>query len=359
MAPDLGIIHVDMDAFYAAVEQRDNPQLRGRPVVVGGSPHSRGVVCAASYEARAYGIHSALPTAEAYRRCPHATFVAGRMSHYQRVSAQIMAVLGNFTDRVEPLSLDEAYLDVGAGAVLIGRQIKAEVARSLGLTASIGVSYNKLLSKLASDMDKPNGFVVIDRTAAEKLLPALPVGRLWGIGPKTEARLKALGIRTAGDLAAFPLDLLERNLGSRALDLVQMARGVDHRPVLTESQAKSVGEETTLAVDTDDVHQLVQLLGRLSSDVWQRLARLDLRYRTVTLKARYDDFSDVSRSLSFDQARSGAADIERAVIRMLAGLALQGRKIRLVGVQASNLESNQEALQLTLPLEELSIAGSC
>ncbi len=349
---DLAIIHVDMDAFFASVEQLDRPELRGKPVVVGGPPHSRGVVAAASYEARRYGIFSALSSAEAYRRCPQAIFVPGRMQRYQEVSGEIMAILRSFTPLVEPLSLDEAYCDVGNDGASVGKLIKDRIREQLNLTASVGVSYNKFLAKLASDMDKPDGFTVIDHHRAQELLPSLPVRDLWGVGPKTAKSLAALGINTAGQLLSYPVHLLEQNLGTRTAELLDLARGIDGRRITPHGPAKSLGEEITFPVDTGDPQVIGDQLAQMSSALEERLTGHDLECRTVTLKVRHSDFHSNTRSHSFTDHRFIGDDILGAALDLLRRVPVEGAGIRLIGLSVSNLRQRGRARQLPLPLEE-------
>lgn len=349
----LNVVHLDMDAFYASVEQRDDPSLKGRPVVVGGTPGGRGVVCAASYEARRFGVRSAMPVDEAYRRCPEAAFVPSRMAHYQDVSRRIMAILRETTTRVEPLSLDEAYCQMEGDARDRALGIKERIREDLGLTASVGVSYNKFLAKLASDMDKPDGFVVIDPDEARRLLPCLSVRRLWGIGPHTERSLRMLGIKTVGDLLDYPESLLERKLGARARDLLALARGEDERPVESEMAPKSLGEETTFPADVWETHLLARQLEQFALDLKARLRRRDLRFRTVTVKVKYSDFSSASRSQTFAHPLQPSADLMGPVQELLKSLVREDTGIRLIGLTLSNLEGPSGTQQLSLPTLEI------
>ena len=349
----LTVVHLDMDAFYASVEQRDNPSLRGKPVVVGGLPSSRGVVCAASYEARRFGIRSAMPVAEAYRRCPDATFLPGRMRHYQGISREIMGIIGEYSLRVEPLSLDEAYCQLEPdGATALAREMKDRIKGQLELTASVGVSYNKFLAKLGSEMDKPNGFMVIDTAEARRILPCLPVRRLWGVGPRTERTLKALGIRTAGDLVRYPKALLERKLGSRGSELRAMAQGEDHRAVEGQSTPKSLGEERTFPADVLDNDALAGQLESFAHDLKGRLQRHHLSFRTVTVKVKYADFSSASRSYTYGEPRQCPEDMTQPAMGLLNSLVSPDVGVRLIGLTLSNLHQPELGQQLALPLPD-------
>jgi DNA polymerase-4 len=338
------ILHIDMDAFFAAVEVLDNPALRGKPVIVGGTPEGRGVVAAASYEARRYGIRSAMSAWQARRRCPHAVFIRPRGRRYREVSERIFKIFRCYTPLVEPLSLDEAFLDVTGSLRLfgsaesIGCEIKRRIREEIGLTASVGVAPNKFLAKLASELEKPDGFVVITAQDAPRVLGDLPVGRLWGVGPKTQQELARLGIHKIRDLWACPLDLLENRFGPHAHDLLRFARGEDDSPVHTDGESKSISAETTFARDIADAAELRRQLDGLADEVAQRLRREGLRAHTVTLKARYPDFTTVTRSLTLRSPTSLTVAIRDAARELLERrLGRAGRALRLVGVAAHNL----------------------
>src|SRR5262245_857727 len=300
------ILHVDMDAFYASVEQRDRPELRGRPVIVGGSAEGRGVVSAASYEARAFGVHSAMPTATARRLCPHGVFLPVRMAHYAEVARQVRDILFSFTPLVEPLSLDEAFLDVAASEHLFGpapaiaRQIKDRVRGETGLVASVGVAANKFLAKLAGDLGKPDGLVVLGPERVRAFLDPLPVGRLWGVGAKGEKRLHALGLRTIGQVAALAEDVLAGHLGEAGRQPSRLARGLDDRAVVPDEEAQSLSTETTFARDVGDRAALRACLLELVEHLAGRLRRRGVRARTVELKARTAEFRTHTRSQTLD-----------------------------------------------------------
>lgn len=293
----LNIIHVDMDAFYAAVEQRDNPQYRGKPVIVGGSPDGRGVVSTASYEARKFGIHSAMPARKAKSLCPIAIFVRTDMQKYKEVSQQVHAIFRKYTDVIEPISIDEAFLDIGGGsAVEVGRSIKSDIERELSLTASVGISYNKFLAKLASDMEKPNGFTVITPEYAEQLLPTLPIRKLWGVGKKTEDEFNQLGIFTVLDLIEYDRQFLIDRWGRRGYEFLRFAHGIDNSQVEVSQEAKSMGEEKTLRENTKSIEELSNYLHGFSKSIATRLSREELKCKTITVKVKYDDFKLITRS---------------------------------------------------------------
>jgi len=342
------IIHVDMDAFYASVEQRDRPELRGRPVVVGGSPEQRGVVSAASYEAREFGIRSAMPMATAVRLCPHLIRLPVDMAKYQAVSRQVMDILRQFTPLLEPLSIDEAFLDVTGCEKLFGTageiagQIKDRIRQEVGLTASVGVAPNKFLAKLASDLEKPDGLVLVEEHRIEDFLRDLPISHLWGVGKVTEEALQRSGIRTIGDLAQRPREELERRFGEHGTHLHQLAHGRDDRPVQPSGEAKSVSSETTFAQDTSDAEVLHRVLLRLSEDVGWRLRKSGLRGRTVQLKLRFADFKTITRSRTLDDPTDSDAAIYAAARALLARAGARRRLVRLLGVGVSNFARAQQ-----------------
>ncbi|MES2291491.1 MAG: DNA polymerase IV [Pseudomonadota bacterium] len=337
------IIHVDMDAFFASVEQRDNPSLRGKPVAVGHGER-RGVVAAASYEARTFGVRSALPSVTALRRCPDLIFVPPRFDIYRAVSAQIHAVFLEFTDLIQPLSLDEAYLDVtedrqGLGSAWkTAKAIRKRILEETGLTASAGVSYNKFLAKLASDQNKPNGQFAVTPEMGAAWVETLPVKRFHGVGPVTAAKMERLGILTGADLRAQPIDMLRRHFGSSADWYHDIARGIDDRPVNPNRIRKSSGSETTFGEDLTDAPAITAEMLRMADDVWAWCADKQRFGRTATIKIKFADFQQITR------ARSMAGPIHsRAIlhdlVRTLAVTVLPPEKpIRLVGVTMSNFE---------------------
>ena len=339
--PQRKIIHVDMDAFYASVEQRDNPELRGKPVAVGGQV--RGVVTAASYEARKYGVRSAMPSVTAKRQCPELIFVKPRFDAYREVSRQIRAIFLDYTPLVEPLSLDEAYLDVtedlkGIGiATEIARQIRERIRAETGLTASAGVSYNKFIAKLASDQNKPDGLCVIPPSKGEAFVAALPVSRFHGVGPKTAAKMARLGVHTGADLRAQSLAFLQHNFGSSGDYYYHLARGICHRQVKPNRPYKSIGAEDTFLEDLTDPDALIAELDRISRTVWRRISEKEIRGRTVTLKVKFRDFQIVTRAKSLDRNVADRAEFLALGVALLRTLLPVAKGIRLLGLTLSNL----------------------
>jgi len=346
------ILHVDMDAFFTSVEQRDRPELRGKPVVVGAPADKRGVVAAASYEARKFGVHSAMPSRTAYRLCPQAVFLRGDHDKYSRESERVMAVLRQFTPLVEQVSVDEAYLDVTASLRLFGtseqiaREIKRRVRETTGLTASVGVAPNKFLAKLASDMRKPDGLMVI--TDADKLdvLRPLPVGRIAGIGKKTEPVFHELGIHTIGDLQRFPVEPLRARLGAWADEVKARALGEDDRPVEPASEAKSISNETTFPENVSDVETLERALRELADEVGRRLRAEGVRARTVQLKLRWSDFTTLTRRATLPDATDDEGQIAGIAIQLMRLELKEPRPVRLVGVGGQNLSRSPKQLDL-------------
>jgi DNA polymerase-4 len=336
------ILHVDLDAFFAAVEQRDRPELRGRPVIVGGDPGARGVVSAASYEARAFGVHSALPLRTAAARCPQGVFLPVDGAKYRRESRRVMEVLGRFTPLIEQVSIDEAFLDVAGSEPLFGlpeaiaRRIKEAVRSEVGLTASVGVATTKLVAKVASDLRKPDGLVVVPPGAEAAFLAPLPITRLWGVGESTRAALADHGVRTIGDLAALPVDVLVRRLGAHGAALHDRARGIDPSPVTPEVAAKSVSHEHTFDVDTADSEVIERTLLALSEGVASRLRAGHVRASTVAVKVRDSTFRTVSRQRTLPEPTDLADPIYRTALE-LARPEVRGRRIRLLGVGAHGL----------------------
>ena len=346
------ILHVDMDAFYTSVEQRDDPTLLTKPVVVGGKPNSRGVVSAASYEARKFGIHSAMPMAEAFRRCPHAVFLPVNIPKYNEVSLEIRQIFTTYTPIVEPLSLDEAFLDVTDSTSLfgsvntIGLTIKQRIQRELNLTASVGVASNKFLSKLASDLQKPDGFVVVPPNRVQEFLDPLSVERIWGVGKKTAEQLHKLNIKTIRDLRCLELGYLTQRFGVMGSQLYRLAQGIDDRPVESDKMVKSIGRETTFATDVVDRDVLETTLLKLAVDVGRRLRKETLRGKTLTLKLRYDDFRTVTRSQTLSQATDLDDVIYKEACKLLSEVSLE-EPLRLIGVTLHNLTDKLER-QLSL-----------
>ena len=354
------IIHVDMDAFYASVEQRDRPELKGRPVVVGGSPESRGVVAACSYEARRFGIHSAMPCAHAYRLCPRTVFIKPRFDVYKSVSRLIRDIFLQYTHLVEPLSLDEAFLDVTenrkgmASATLIARQIKRQISLNTGgLTASAGVSFNKFLAKVASDCNKPDGITVITPQQAPTFIDRLPVRKFFGVGRVTEKKMLSLGLRTGADLKKRSREDLVRYFGKAGTYFFDIVHGRDRRPVRPDRIRKSIGKETTLSEDIDDTGRMEEILEALAQRVADALQRENREGLTVTLKLKYHDFQTATRSVTLAKPVDGADDILQQVHHLLSCTKAGRKKVRLLGITVSNFtdveERNGVWRQLPLP----------
>ena len=351
------IIHLDMDAFYASVEQRDDPDLRGKPVAVGGS-RERGVVMAASYEARRFGVRSAMPSATARRLCPELLFVKPRFEIYKQVSQQIRAIFLEYTPLVEPLSLDEAYLDVTTNlknmplASEIAREIRARILEETGLTASAGISYNKFLAKLASDHRKPNGQFVIRPEKGQDFVEGLPVGKFHGVGPATEAKMKRLGIHIGADLKAQSLAFLQQYFGKAGAYYHAIARGQDDRRVVPDRPRKSVGSETTFEQDLGRPIDIEEGVLSVLEDVWSYCERTGIAGRTVTVKIKYADFQIVTRSRTLAQPVASRVELERASVELVRTIFPLEKKVRLLGVSLSNMAMRVESAppQLTLGL---------
>ena len=341
------IIHIDMDAFYASVEQRDNPALRGVPLAVG-SPRERGVVAAASYEARKFGVHSAMASVTARRKCPHLVFVPPRFDVYRAVSQQIHAIFADYTSLIQPLSLDEAHLDVTAplldrgSATAIAQEIKARIREETGLTASAGVSYNKFLAKLASDHRKPDGLFVINPRMGPAFVETLPIGKFHGVGPATADKMNRLGIFTGADLRQQTRAFLTAQFGKAGDYYYAAARGEDDRPVVADRQRKSLGAETTFQRDLLEWSEVEPALMPLIAKLWTAYSVGELVGRTVTVKVKYDDFQQITRSRSCVDAIATQATLEQISLDMLRPLFPPSRGIRLLGVTLSNLDDATE-----------------
>ncbi|MDA0807440.1 MAG: DNA polymerase IV [Planctomycetota bacterium] len=344
------ILHVDMDAFYASVEERDCPELVGKPVIVGGSREHRGVVSAANYVARQYGVHSALPMATALRYCPRAIVLPVRMDHYAAISRQIREIFHRYTPLVEPLSLDEAFLDARGSEQLfgtsaeIGRKIQQDIWNETQLVASIGVAPNKFLAKIASDFDKPNGFVEVPADGIHDFLDPLPVKRIWGVGKRAEEMLAKIGVTTVERLRKTPLASLRQCFGdSTANHLHELAHGRDSRNVVPDREAKSISHETTFPIDVTDVEILRSCLLSLTEQVARRLRRHKLYGRTIHLKVRYNDFRTISRAYSLPNPSHSTSEIWDAVSEhLLTRVDLAVQPVRLIGIGLSSLAKNRE-----------------
>jgi len=356
--PDRVILHVDMDAFYASIEQLDDPNLKGRPVIVGADPRQglgRGVVAACSYEARKFGVRSALPISRAWKLCPEGAYVRPRMERYVEVSHEVMEVLRRFTNLVEPLSIDEAFLDVTGSTTLFGapiqiaRAVKKQIREATGLTASAGVAPNKFLAKIASDLKKPDGLVVVDPDGVQAFLDDLPISRLWGVGPKTEVRLREMGLHTIGAVRARRQEDLTQALGNNmGAHLHQLAMGSDDRPVVPNWEPKSISNETTFEEDTRDRELLVKTIRRLAESVGRRLRRDNYRARKVTLKVRLEPFETHTRQVSLKRPVDTDEEIIRLALSLFDQFSLE-RRIRLIGVGTGDIvRPGEEPMQLGL-----------
>jgi len=345
------ILHVDMDAFYAAVEQRDDPRLRGKPVIVGG-PSRRGVVLAASYEVRAFGVRSAMSMAEALRRAPHAIVVPPRRDRYEQASHQAFAIFRRYTPLVEPLSLDEAFLDVTASRALFGdaesiaRAIKRQVREEVGLTASAGVAPCKFAAKIASDLGKPDGLVTVPTDGVASFLAPLPVERMWGVGPKTAPKMRALGYASIGDFARATESALEEALGSWGIEVGRLARGDDDRDVIPNAPARSIGAEQTYEDDLVGAEAIVPTLLAHARRVASRLARANLWASTIALKVKYADFVLRTRRKTLPQPVQDTDAIHHAAVELLERIPLEARRVRLTGVSASGITDGRSSLEL-------------
>jgi DNA polymerase IV len=350
------ILHIDMDAFYASVEQRDRPELRGKPVAVGGNPASRGVVAAASYEARAFGVRSAMPMSRAVRLCPSLIVVPPNFVRYKAASTAVFTIFREVTPLVEPLSLDEAYLDVTENAwgetlgMAVARRLKERIRADTGLSASAGVAPNKFLAKIASGWKKPDGLTVIAPERVEPFLQQLPVDALWGVGPVTAAKLRARGIEKLVDVRGADPQLLRDTVGSLADWLKQLANGVDERPVTPDREAKSSGSENTYPTDLSDLDLIRSEIAEMATHAVSWLARKQLLARTVTIKVRYDDFTTITRSHTALPTRD-EADLAARAVRLLEKTDAGARPVRLLGVSVHNFCSEHDVDPERLPFD--------
>ncbi len=348
-------MHADLDAFFASVEQMDRPDLRGKPVLVGGSPQARGVVAACSYESRVYGVHSAMPMRTALRLCPQAIVVPPRFERYHHLSEQVMDIFHDLTPLVQPLSMDEAYLDVtdvvarGVQPVEVTRMLKERVKRDVGLIISVGVATSKSVAKVASEIGKPDGLVVVEPGTEQVFLAPLPVRRLSGIGPRTEERLAKEGIATLGDLARQTEGWARRLFGKWGPEILAMSRGQDHRAVVTEHEVKSISAETTFPRDLGDPEEIREQVERLSQRVARRLESHEIQGKTITVKLRLADFTTFTRSITLAWPVSDPAAIREAALRLVEREMLPGQRFRLLGVGVSNLSESRQLSLFDLP----------
>lgn len=346
------IIHLDLDAFFAAVEVLENPSLAGKPVLVGGRPEARGVVAAASYPARAFGIHSAMPMARAVKLCPQAIILPPRHDLYRRYSCRVMAILRQATPRVEQISIDEAFLDVSEQieeweeAVEVARQLQTRVRVEVGLSASLGVATNKQVAKVASDCHKPGGLTVVRPGEEAQFLAPLPVQALWGVGPVTAARLAEIGVTTVGELARLPADVLRATLGPHGPELARRAQGIDERPVVVERVRKSVSQERTFSRDLADLAQLKRRLWQLSQGVAQRLRQRELAAATISLKLRYANFTTLTRQMTRQVPTADEREIYSTALQLLERTWDGRTPVRLLGVGAHHLGRPSSQLPL-------------
>ncbi len=350
------ILHIDMDAFFASVEQMDNPKLAGRPLIVGGTPDGRGVVAACSYEARKFGVRSALPAARAIRLCPYAVFVRPRKERYKEVSLQIMEIFREYSERVEPLSLDEAFIDISAShqsleqAADTAETIRSRIFHEVGLTCSAGVSFNKFLAKVASDIEKPDGLTVITKEDAPQFLASLAIGRFYGVGRVTEKKMHSLGIHFGKDLLRFEKSELTGFFGKAGAFFHDIVRGIDTRQVESNRSRKSIGTETTFNTDIDNLDEIQEILEILAQKMENALQHKGCGAATLTLKVRYHDFRTVTRSQSFPVPVRSASEIMKHIPRLLKATEAGKTSVRLLGITLSNLSCRSQKIPVQIPL---------
>ncbi len=359
----LSIIHLDLDAFFASVEQRDNPAYRGKPLIVGGisggkGNSNRGVVCAASYEARKYGVHAGMPIWEARQKCPRGIFVPTQMSKYLKESKKFFQICSNYTPLIEPLSIDELFLDVSGceslfgSSKLIGRKIKERVYQELSLKVSVGIAENKFLAKIATNLGKPDGFYIIPSKDIQKILYPLPVSSLWGIGKKTEELLKKSGIYLVEQLARMPDSILENLLGKNGKKIKLLAQGIDESPVTPPSTAKSIGKETTFSTNITEKVVLVKELLKISQMVGYTARKKGYKGRTITLKIRFHNFITLNKSMTLENSTNIDDLIFKTVVTLLDKIKIKKGGVRLLGIKLSNLTSGNERKQLKFLRDE-------
>ncbi len=358
-SPIRKIIHVDMDAFFAAVEQRDFPEFRGKPLIVGGNPNSRGVVSTCSYEARKFGIHSAMSCKRASQLCPYAIFVRPRMDAYKAVSQQIHKIFNEYSDKVEPLSIDEAFIDVTENkknqksATFIAQEILSKIYQTTGLTASAGVSYNKFIAKVASDINKPNGLTVITPEEGINFIEQLPVKKFFGVGKVTNKKMEKMGIRYGYDLKTIKKVELMQRFGKAGAFFYDIVRGIDLRPVEKRTKNRSIGRETTLKIDTTDYDEIISILNDICLKIEKLVCKKNDNGKTISLKVKYHDFVTITRSKSSSVSFTKSQQMMKEIVKLLKKTEATTRKIRLLGVTISNFdkdETDKYPKQLLLPL---------
>lgn len=341
------IIHIDMDAFYASVEQRDNPEYRDKPIIVGGSPEMRGVVATASYEARKYGLHSAMPTSKAFKLCPQVVLVHPRFDVYEQVSASIREIFSRYSDFIEPLSLDEAYLDVTqdkkniGSAIEIAKLIKHDIKEELHLTASAGISINKFVAKIASDLNKPDGLTFIGPSKIKSFIEKLPIEKFYGVGKVTATKMRQMGINNGADLKKLSEQELIKAFGKAGIFYYNIARGIDNREVETSREIKSIGTEDTFPHDITDITEMCRELDKIAGIVFERLQQNGCKGRTITVKIKYGDFRIITRSRSFSNAIEDIETIKNMAKELLKLTKPENVKIRLLGISLSNFKITQ------------------
>lgn len=359
----LSIIHLDLDAFFASVEQRDNPAYRGKPLIVGGissgkGNSNRGVVCAASYEARKYGVHAGMPIWEARQKCPQGIFIPSQMNKYSEASKKFFQICSTYTPLIEPLSIDELFLDVSGceslfgSSEIIGRKIKKRVHQELGIKVSVGIAENKFLAKIATNLGKPDGFYIIPSKDIQKILYPLPVSSLWGIGKKTEELLKKSGIYLVEQLARMPDSILENLLGENGKKMKLLAQGIDESPVTPPSKAKSIGKETTFGTNITEKAVLVKELLKISQMVGYTARKKGYKGRTITLKIRFHNFITLNKSMTLENSTNIDDLIFKTVVRLLDKINIKKGGVRLLGIKLSNLTSGNERKQLKFLRDE-------
>jgi len=353
------VLHLDMDAFYAAVEELDHPEYRGKPLVVGADPKGgkgRGVVATANYAARKFGIHSALPISQAYRLCPHAIFVPGRPPRYSEISRQVMKILSDFSPQKQQISIDEAFLDISqtangfGGPQALAEKLKARIRTEIGLTASVGLAGNMFVAKVASDLHKPDGLTICSTGQEKEFLAPLPIKKLWGVGPKTEEKLRAFGCATIGDLAKYPQDFLIKKFGKWGAHLWELAHGLDHRPVTDGGPRKSISQEHTWDEDVAEAKIVEQRLWKIADDLSRYMRAEKIKGRVLTLKIRLEGFLTYTRRQTLSARTNDAGQMREAALKLFHNFERQGKRVRLIGINMSDFGSQQgEQLQLFAP----------